>query len=217
VRCQVAIRIGRVMQFDQPESHASARAWFLPLAILSLSMLLNGCYAPIIEGGQQGYDAVKREPLKTEVTESDDPVAQYELGNTYCCQGGGPLNDLSIYDNNKATLWYCKAARHGYGPAQLQLARLYSGHAIRGLHVMLRASSLAGTAETDLGVALMWASLAANNKGEGDVEDATELRNEITDKATNKERARASLLKKEWRTAGCQWEEVFPPSKHSEK
>lgn len=126
------------------------------------------------------------------------------------------MDDLTIYDNNKATHWYCKAARHGYGPAQLQLARLYSGHAIRGLHVALRASALVGTTETDLSVALMWAILAANNKGEGDVNDATELRNEITEKATNKERARAAILTKSWRTASCQWTEVFPPSKNTE-
>jgi TPR repeat protein len=205
------------MQFNKVEPHSPARTWFLSLAGLSLAMLLNGCYAPIIEGGQQGYDAVKRQPLKTDVTESNDPATQYELGNTYCCQGGGPLNDLSIYDNNKATHWYCKAARHGYGPAQLQLARLYSGHAIRGLHLALRASALVGTSETDLGVALMWASVAAKNKGDGDVDDAVELRDEITQKATDAERDRASLLSKEWRTASCQWAEVFPLSKHSER
>lgn len=124
---------------------------------------------------------------------------------------------MSIYDNDKATQWYCKAARQGYGPAQLQLARLYSGHAVRGLHLALRASALVGSQDTDLGVALMWANLAARNKGEGDVDDATELRNEITLKATGAERAKASMLAREWRTASCQWAEVFPPSKHSEK
>jgi hypothetical protein len=192
------------------------KQFFLPLVMLATLLLLDGCYTPVIEGAQQGYDASKRGSLKTAAASSDDPIAQYKLGNNYCCQGGGPMDDLTVYDNNKATHWYCESARQGYGPAQLQLARLYSGHAIRGLHVALRASALVGNAETDLGVALMWASLAANNKGEGDIDDATELRNEITEKATSKERAKAAMLTKKWRTASCQWAEVFPPSKSTE-
>lgn len=191
---------------------------FLLLVTLTIPLLLDGCYTPVIEGAQEGYDAPKQGSLKTDsASSSDDPVAQYKLGNTYCCQGGGPMDDLSIYDNNKATHWYCKAARHGYGPAQLQLARLYSGHAIRGLHAALRASALVGTTETDLSVALMWASLAANNNGDGDVDDATELRNEITEKVTSKESTRAAILMKNWRTARCQWAEVFPLAKNTEK
>ena len=115
---------------------------------LVLSFSLVGCLAPVIEGTQQGYDATRRAMLKHDVRPID-PVEQYKLGNTYCCKGGGPLNDLSIYDNNNATYWYCKSARQGYAPAQLQLARLYSGHAIRGIHVVLRASALVGNSETD--------------------------------------------------------------------
>lgn len=189
----------------------------LLLVILALPLLLDGCFTPVVvEGAQQGYDASRRGALKTEAA-SDDPVAEYKLGNNYCCQGGGPVGDASIYDNNKATYWYCKAARQGYGPAQLQLARLYSGHTIRGLHVVLRASALVGTTETDLGVALMWANLAATNKGEGDRDDATELQNKITEKATSKERARATTLMKNWRTAPCEWAEVFPPGKSADR
>ena len=189
---------------------------FLQIVLLAVPLLLNGCYTPVIEGAQQGYDASRRESLKTEAA-SDDPVDEYNLGNNYCCQGGGPMDDMTVYDNNKATHWYCKAARQGYGPAQLQLARLYSGHAIRGLHVVLRASALVDTPETDFSVALMWASLAASNKGDGDVNDATELRNKITQKATSKERARAAHLMKSWQTTSCQWAEVFPLAKNTEK
>jgi len=178
------------------------------LLVFTLTMLLSACYAPVIEGAQQGYDATKRVILKHDATPVD-PAEQFKLGNTYCCKGGGPLNDLSIYDNSKATYWYCKSARQGYGPAQLQLARLYSGHAIRGVHVILRASALVGTAETDFSSALMWAELAANNTGEGDVDDAIELRNKITNKVTDKERARTVSLMESWQTAACQWNEVI--------
>lgn len=188
---------------------------FLQIALLAVPLLLDGCYTPVIEGAQQGYDASMRKSLKTEAA-SDNPVDEYNLGNNYCCQGGGPMDGLTVYDNNKATQWYCKAARQGYGPAQLQLARLYSGHAIRGLHVVLRASALIDTPETDFSVALMWASLAASNKGDGDVNDATELRDKITQKVTSKERARATQLMKNWRTANCQWTEVIPQAKNTE-
>ncbi|MFZ3088475.1 MAG: hypothetical protein WA123_10475 [Methylotenera sp.] len=184
--------------------------------MLTLPILLSGCYTPLIEGAQQGYDASQRGSLKTEAS-SNIPVDEYNLGNNYCCQGGGPMDDMTVYDNNKATHWYCKAARHGYGPAQLQLARLYSGHAIRGLHVALRASALMDNAETNLSVALMWASLAAKNKGKGDIDDAAELRNKITQKATSKERARATTLIRNWRTAPCEWAEVIPQSKNKDK
>jgi len=188
----------------------------LLLVMLALPLLLNGCYTPLIEGAQQGYDVSQRGSLKAEAS-SNDPVDEYNLGNNYCCQGGGPMDDMTVYDNNKATHWYCKAARHGYGPAQLQLARLYSGHAIRGLHVALRASALMDDAETNLSVALMWASLAAKKKGKGDIDDATELHDKITQKATSEERARAISLMRNWRTAPCEWAEVIPQSKNKEK
>lgn len=188
----------------------------LQLVTFCLPLLMNGCYTPMIEGAQQGYDASQRGALKTEAA-SNIPVDEYNLGNNYCCQGGGPMDGLTIYDNNKATHWYCKAARHGYGPAQLQLARLYSGHAIRGLHVALRASALMDDAETNLSVALMWASIAAKNTGKGDIDDATELRNKITQKATSKQRARAITLMKDWRTAPCEWAEVITQNKNKDK
>jgi hypothetical protein len=189
----------------------------LLLVALVITLSLNGCYAPVIEGAQQGYDATKRKSIKTTDASPEDPVAQFKLGNTYCCKGGGPLNDLSIYDNSKATFWYCKSARQDYAPAQLQLARLYSGHAIRGLHVVLRASALVGNVETDLSSALMWASLAADNKGEGDADDAAELHKEILDKATDEERSKSANLMKNWKIAACQWDDVFPPIKNKEK
>lgn len=188
----------------------------LLFAMLAVNLCLSGCYAPVIEGAQQGYDATKRASIKTENAIPNDRVAQFKLGNTYCCKGGGPLNDLSIYDNSKATYWYCKSARHGYAPAQLQLARLYSGHAIRGIHVMLRASALVGNAETDLSSALMWANLAAENKGDGDADDASELRKEIADKATDEEKEKSAKLIKNWKIAACQWGDVFPANKNLE-
>jgi TPR repeat protein len=176
--------------------------------VIVFTSLLSACYAPVIEGAQQGYDATRRAMLKHH-DEPNSAAEEFKLGNTYCCKGGGPLNDLSIYDNTKATFWYCKSARQGYAPAQLQLARLYSGYAIRGVHIVLRASALVGTSETDFSSALMWAEIAANNKGEGDAEDARELRDEISKKVTDQERDISINLKENWRTAPCKWDEVI--------
>jgi hypothetical protein len=173
-----------------------------------LNLMLSACYAPVIEGAQQGYDATHRLLLKHQ-DELNNPAEEFKLGNTYCCKGGGPLNDLSIYDNAKATYWYCKSARQGYAPAQLQLARLYSGYAIRGVHIVLRASALVGTAETNFSNALMWADIAANNEGVGDADDARELRDEISKKVTEQEREISINLKVSWKTTPCQWGEVI--------
>jgi TPR repeat protein len=181
---------------------------FCQVAAFALTLLLSGCYTPFIEGAQEGYDAIRRDSLQAKAS-SGDPVAMYKLGDTYCCQGGGPMDQISIYDNNKATYWYCRAARQGYGPAQLRLAQVYSGHPIHGLHIALRASALAGTASTDLGVALMWATIAAGH----DVEEATALREQIVAIATDQQRAKGTALMKSWRAAPCRWAEVFPPGR----
>src|SRR5258706_1467649 len=182
------------------------------LAMLASTLLLEGCYTPLIEGAQQGYDAVRRAPLQARAA-SGDAASQYELGDSYCCHGGGPMDNLSVYDNHQATFWYCKAAKQGYGPAQLRLARVYSGHPIHGLHIALRVSALVGTVETDRAVALTWASLAASQG----VEDAAALRDEITAQATAKERARAATLLKNWHAAPCRWAEVFPAAGQARK
>ena len=177
---------------------------FLVLAMLALPLLLNGCYTPLVEGAQEGYDAVRRDPLHKDAA-TGDAVAQYKLGDTYCCHGGGPMDKISVYDNHKATEWYCRSARQDYGPAQLRLAQVYSGHPIHGLHVALRASALVGDAETDQAVALMWANVAARHGAD----DAIELRDQIKTQATVKERARAATLMNDWRSAPCRWAEVF--------
>jgi TPR repeat protein len=182
------------------------------LLCIALIPLLQACYTPLIEGAQQGYDGARRSSIEPGA-KSGDPVEEFKLGNSYCCQGAGPLHDASIYDNVKATAWYCKAARQGYAPAQLRLAQLYSGHAIRGLHIMLRISDMMGTDDTNISVALMWARLAAKS-GE---EDGVELRDDIADKATTRQRERADSMMREWKSAPCLWSEVIPtPAKKAE-
>jgi TPR repeat protein len=176
---------------------------YLALGLASLS--LAGCYTPVIEGAQQGYDAARRGELQDKAM-TGDSAAEYEFANSYCCKGAGPLKEASIYDNNKATNWYCKSARQGYAPAQLQLAKIYSGSPIRGLHIVLRASDLAGDDPTNLALAQMWADLAA----QGGDEDAVDLRNQIAQKTTRKEQQKTEAYMKDWRNAPCKWSSVFP-------
>jgi hypothetical protein len=63
----------------------------------------------------------------------------------------------------------------------------------------------------------MWATLAAKNVGEGDVDDAVELRNKISDKVTDEERAVTASLMKNWQNVACQWAQLFPLSKNTDK
>ena len=166
---------------------------------------LAGCYVPVIEGAQQGYDATSRGPLQNKAR-AGDAVAQYEFANTYCCKGSGPLKEASIYDNNKATYWYCKSAKQGNADAQLKLAKIYSGDPMRGLHLVLRASNLAGTNPSNLAVAQMWAELAAR-KGD---EDALELRDELKKNSTTEDQQLSATYLEDWQNAPCKWSTVFP-------
>ena len=185
----------------------------LQLTALLLPLLLGGCLTPFIEGATEAYDHSLRDPPLRAAAAGGDPAAQYKLGNSYCCHGGGPLDAISIYDNEKATRWYCLAARQGYGPAQLRLARIYSGHPISGLRVTQHVSSAVGNPDTDIAVALMWADVAAA----GGDNDAKALRDDLAAQAGEKQRARAALLGENWRTAPCQWTEVFVPGKQPDK
>jgi uncharacterized protein len=180
----------------------------LLLALLAFPLLLDGCFTPVIEGATEIHDWYRRDTFDGEAA-SGDPVAQFKLGNTYCCHAGGPLDAVSIYNNNRATYWYCQAARQGYGPAQLRLAQIYSGHPIKGLRIAQHASAALGNTQTDLGIALLWANIAAD-QGEP---DGVRLRDEITAHATREQRAAAATLIKSWPAAPCRWSEVFPSAK----
>ncbi len=180
----------------------------LLLALLAFPMLLNGCFTPVIEGATEIHDWYRRDTFDADAA-SGDPVAQFKLGNTYCCHAGGPLDAVSIHNNNRATYWYCQAAQQGYGPAQLRLAQLYSGHPIKGFRIAQHASAALGNTQTDLSIALMWASIVADQGNQ----DGVELRDIIAAHATPEQRASAATLTKNWRAAPCRWKEVFPSAK----
>lgn len=177
---------------------------WLQLALLTFPLLLSGCLTPFIEGATEAYDHSRRDQLRSEAI-AGDPTSQFKLANSYCCRAGGPLDVISIYDNQAATRWYCRAARQGYGPAQMQLARIYAGRPIRGLRVAQHISAAIGNPDIDIAVALMWADVAVA----GHVNDAEALRDELAAQASAKQRERAAALEQNWQTAPCQWKEVF--------
>ena len=181
------------------------------LALLCFALfilpLLQACspLTPLVEGGQQAYDGARRPALRSDA-DASDPAAQFKLGNSYCCQAAGPLNHVSVYDNEKATHWYCEAAHQGYGPAQLALARVYSGQQIRGVHLTMRASNLMGTTSIDRATALMWSQVAMDNQ----VYKADDLHAKILKDASDADRAKADTLLADWKNAPCEWSQVFP-------
>ncbi len=175
------------------------------LPLLALSLLLQGCATSLFEPALQIYDSMRRSALR-EGALANNHEAQYELGNTYCCTGGGPLNGLTVYDNQQASHWYCLAAHQGNGQSQLRLAHLYSGHPIPGIHLAMRASAMLGSIEADRAEALMWAQVAADSG----VNKAAEYREELLAASSAEERARAEVLARDWHTAPCEWSEVFP-------
>jgi TPR repeat protein len=187
-------------------------------------LILNaGCMAPMILGGvavpayvsspametaQQQYDASGRDNVKLKA-EAGDRIAQFDLAESYCCQGGGPLDQISVYDNELATEWYCKAALQDYEPAQLRLARIYSGHPLSGLRLTQRFSALLGKTRRDMATALMWAELAARH---GD-DDARVSRDWLNAGLTPAQRSQAKVLLEHWQDAPCRWSQVFAAAK----
>ena len=189
------------------------------LVLLAATLPLGACVAPLviagvaiptyispaIETAHEAVDSSNQSSLKARA-EAGDMVAQYDLGESFCCHVGGPLDRVSVYDNLAATNWYCKSAHQGYGPAQMRLAKIYSGHPGHGFRFMQWASALVGNVESDLAVALLWAKVAA---ARGDSE-GVELRDDIRAHATPAQRVKADALFARWKTAPCRWAEVFP-------
>ena len=190
------------------------------LVSLVIPLQLAACIAPLVIGGiavpayisspaietaYQFNDSSSQSSLKAKA-ESGDRIAQYRLGDSFCCHVGGPLDRISVYDNKEATNWYCKSAHQGYGPAQMRLAKLYSGHPIHGISMVQRASALVGDVETDMAVALMWASVAAAHGDAGGIA----LRDDFRTHATPEQRTKADALFAHWHSAPCRWSDVFP-------
>ena len=149
-------------------------------------------------------DVAERPEYQTKA-EAGDPESQFRLGDSWCCSVGrhqGPIRK-DLYDNQTATEWLCRAAHQSYGPAQLELARIYSGRPFRYNEVKKVATRVLG-APTNLAAALMWANLARQNN----VEDAAKVQAALMSESTSADQAEARRLAADWRSAPCTWRET---------
>jgi TPR repeat protein len=193
------------------------------LPLLTASLSVAGCAAPfvigglavpgaavspVMETGEEAYEGKSRIALEKKAA-TGDHEAEYNLAESFCCHAGGPLDRLSVYDNEEATRWYCRAAHADYVPAQMRLAEIYYGRPIHGFRSVQYVSAILGDMPVDIPVALMWANVAAQD----DDKKAIRLRDRIDNKATPEQRERATTLLAEWSTAPCLWYEVLPQAK----
>jgi hypothetical protein len=178
--------------------------WLVTTILLLIAQPLSGCVGLALQGAKMARDAGERSANLDEA-QAGDPKAEYDVGMSWCCTINGV--GTPIDDNEKATEWLCKAARQDYGPAQLALARIYSGRMYRGGLKKLILGSIAPRPK-DLASALMWVNLAKDHKING----AADLLADIEKTATPPERAEARRLGSDWRSARCTWREVFAKS-----
>ncbi len=54
-----------------------------------------------------------------------------KMGDAHCCTIAG---SAGVFNNQKATEWYCKAAQQNEPRAFYELGRIYSGDLVRGLN-----------------------------------------------------------------------------------
>lgn len=125
----------------------------------------------------------KRQEL-TVAANAGDVVAQYELGNAFCC-GYGPGKSTA-----KALEWYCRSALQGYGPAQYALGRYYGTRADTSYDPSLR---------QELIYSYMWYSIAALQK----VPLADAERDALAIDMSPRELREASDHVRNWQTQGC--------------
>ncbi len=182
--------------------------------LIMVALQLSGCIGAAVEGVATAKDVTSRSDLETSA-DAGDPVAQYQLGHSYCCivgpQGGPPVvKKLRPYNNQLATEWLCKAAQQDYGPAQYKLALIYSGNPFGdNLRLMRRGAARVDSAlreqQTNMSVALLWARLAA----EKNIDGAADLAASIAGSLTPDQIQKAGRLQQNWKSAPCTWTEVF--------
>jgi len=168
-------------------------------------LLISGCAArgvgPAAEAAKVAEDKAVIEANWT-AANAGEAQAQYRVGKAYCC---APGNVHGLYNNQKSTEWLCRAARQNFAPAQYKLAQMYADHEIDGPRVMRRVVlGVVGT-DKDLALSTMWFTVAAQQ----DYKDAAKHRDSLTAKLSDAEIARSNAYLADWRSAPCEWEQVF--------
>lgn len=174
---------------------------FMMMAALALA--LGGCVSAALDGARTTADVSKRNHwIEKAEAEAGDAEAQFKVGESYCCNMGGVEG---AYDNQKATVWLCRAAHQGYGPAQDKLGRIYSGDMVDGVRLLRRVAIRALGPGSNLVFADMWFGLAAAQNVDG----AAKRRADVAGELTSGQRAHADALARSWKTAPCTWNDVY--------
>ncbi|MDO8837530.1 MAG: hypothetical protein Q7V31_01275 [Parvibaculum sp.] len=172
------------------------------IGIALMAAMLSGCAAVAIQGASRAKDnavIVGNE----DAAAAGDVAAQMKMGDAHCCTIAG---SAGVLNNQKATEWYCKAARQGDPRAKYELGRIYSGDLVRGMNAPAKLGALVTTQRENKPLALMWFNLAAE-AGYGDAaEEATDLSGDMT----AVERLQASVRQQDWRAQACEWNAVYP-------
>lgn len=172
------------------------------IGILLVATTLSGCAAVAIQGASRAKDnAVVAS--NEEAALAGDVKAQMKMGDAHCCTIAG---SAGVLNNQKATEWYCKAARAGEPRAKYELGRIYSGDLVRGMNAPAKLGALVTTQRENKPLALMWFNLAAAAGNDDAAEEAAELSEDMT----APERMQARLRQESWQAQACEWNAVYP-------
>lgn len=149
--------------------------WMKVSGVLAIGALLAACASP-------GY--LDRRAEQSAAAQTGDPIAQFELGKSYCCGYGGGYSTVRALD------WFCKSALQGYGPAQYELGRIYGDRSDTAYRQSLRQDRI---------YSYMWYSLAALQE----IPLADAERDALANDMTQRELAEARQHVRDWKDRGC--------------
>lgn len=172
------------------------------VGIVLTAAMLSGCAAVAVQGASRAKD--NAEIIGNEdAAAAGDVAAQMKMGDAHCCTIAGAAG---VLNNQKATEWYCKAARQGDRRAKYELGRIYSGDLVRGMNAPAKLGALVTTQRENKPLALMWFNLAA----EAGDDDAARKAARLSEDMTAPERLQASVRQQDWRNQACEWNAVYP-------
>lgn len=168
------------------------------LVCLLVVIILSGCVAAAVNTSTYAVKAADRDELLP-LAESGDAVAQYKLGNSYCCMGAG-------FSTQTATAWFCKSARQGNTDAMYELGRIYDGDVARSVAPgqKLRAAISAKQSPRH---ALLWFTLAAD-RGHNDAGSQLE---KLAEKTSKEDLEAVAGMVSTWTEQPCEYDQVFVP------
>lgn len=163
---------------------------------------LSGCVAVATQGATRASDNARIAMNETAAAEGD-VAAQMKMGDSHCCTIAG---SVGVFNNQKATKWYCEAARQGEPRAFYELGRIYSGDLVRGMNAPAKAAAFLTTQRENKSLALMWFNLAAEKGYKGAADEAADLRNDMT----GPDVLQSNIRKESWQDQACEWNSVYP-------